>query len=94
MGNSLEQLSAHQSEVVRLHEQYLRNQEEYGKIYARLSELEIALVSNAAQDKLDQVVPVFEGLERSMARFHEQQAETLRVHAQYLKARTNMPRTW
>ncbi|MDR3573813.1 MAG: beta-ketoacyl synthase N-terminal-like domain-containing protein [Anaerolineaceae bacterium] len=83
---NLAQFREHQSEVVHLHEQYLNNEEEYGKIYAKLSELEIALISNASQDKLDQIVPVFEGLERSMARFHDHQAETLRVHAQYLKS--------
>ncbi len=83
---NLAQFRQHQSEVVHLHEQYLNNEEEYGKIYAKLSELEIALISNAPQDKLDQIVPVFEGLERSMARFHDHQAETLRVHAQYLKS--------
>ena len=86
MEQNLAQFGQHQSEVIRLHEQYLNNEEEYGKIYAKLSELEIALVSNASQDKLDQIVPIFEGLERSMARFHDHQAETLRVHAQYLKS--------
>jgi acyl transferase domain-containing protein/acyl carrier protein len=83
---NLAQFGDHQSEVVRLHEQYLTNEEEYGKIYAKLSELEIALISNSTQDKLDQILPIFEGLERSMARFHDHQAETLRVHAQYLKS--------
>ncbi len=85
MEQNLAQLRQHQSEIVQLHEQYLRNEEEYGKIYAKLSELEIALVSNAPQDSLNQIVPVFEGLERSMARFHDHQAETLTVHSQYLK---------
>src|SRR5271157_455108 len=86
MEQNLAQFREHQSEVVQLHTQYLNNEEEYGKIFAKLSELEMALISNASPDKLEQIVPVFEGLERSMARFHDHQAETLRVHAQYLKS--------
>ena len=84
--NSLTQFQQHQSEVTRLHEQYLKNEETFANIFAKLSELEIALVSNASQSDLSQIVPVFEGLERSMARFHEHQAETLRIHAAYLKS--------
>ncbi len=72
--------------MTRLHEQYLKNEESFANIYARLSELEISLVNQAAQADLAQIVPVFEGLERSMSRFHDHQAETLRVHAAYLKS--------
>jgi acyl transferase domain-containing protein len=86
IGNSLTQLREHQSEVVRLHEQYLKNEEMYSSIYAKLSELEISLLSNSPQEKLDHILPALDGLERSMARFHEHQAETLRVHAVYLKS--------
>ena len=82
---SLAQLSQRQSEVVHSHEQYLKNEEMYASIFAKLSELEISMVSNISADKLASISSVFTGLERSMDRFHDHQAETLRIHQQYLK---------
>lgn len=82
---TIDQYQQHQSEVLRLHEQYLKNEELFASLYAKLSEQEIGLISNTSPDKLAQMLPVLETLERSMTRFQEHQAETLRVHAAYLK---------
>ncbi len=92
--SNLAQYREHQSEIVRLHEQYLRNEEASAAIFAKLSELEIGLVSKADPAKMDQIVSVIEGLERSMARFHDHQAETLRVHQQYLKSQEDFSQTF
>ncbi len=93
LGESLARLAGHQGEVLRLHEQYQRNQEEYGKIFARLTEQQIALLSGAPAEKLAQIGPVFESLERSMQRFHDLQAETLRIHAEYLQSQEEYARS-
>jgi len=85
-----DQLQQHQSEVLRLHEQYLRNEETFAGIYAKLSEQQIALLGGASPERLGQLLPILETLERSMARFQEHQAETLRVHSAYLKAQEDV----
>ena len=86
LGQSLAQYHEHQSEVLRLHQQYLQHEESYAKVFARLSEMEINLLSNAAPEQLQNLSAMFESLERSMARFHDHQSETLQTHNQYLKS--------
>jgi polyketide-type polyunsaturated fatty acid synthase PfaA len=84
----LTQFQAHQSETARVHTQYLHNEEEYARTFAQLTQSGLNLLSNssnAAPGSLEHLVTVLQGLERSMAQFHEHQAETLRVHEQYLK---------
>ncbi len=83
----LEEFQVHQSETLRLHEQYLRTEEEYARAFAQLTLLQTELVSkgSSAPGELQSVIPLFESLERSMARFHEHQSETLRVHERYLE---------
>ncbi len=78
---------AHQSETLRLHEQYLRTEEEYASAFAQLIQLQSELVSKSVSgvNGLQSVQPLFESLERSMMRFHEHQAETLRIHQRYLE---------
>ena len=85
----LGEYQAHQSETLRLHEQYLRIEEEYARAFAQLTQLQSELVSkgaaNSGSGELQAVLPLFESLERSMTRFHDHQAETLRVHQRYLE---------
>ncbi len=85
----LAEYQAHQSETLRLHEQYLRTEEEYARAFAQLTQLQSELVSKGAASsgsgELQAVLPLFESLERSMTRFHDHQAETLRVHQHYLE---------
>ncbi len=82
----LMEYQSHQSETLRLHEQYLRTEEEYARAFAQLTQLQSELVSKAsgAPGELQDILPLFESLERSMTRFHDHQAETLRVHERYL----------
>ena len=78
---------AQQTETVRLHEQYLRMEEEYARAFAQMTSLQSDLVArlSAAPGEIQAVLPLFESLERSMTRFHEHQAETLRIHQRYLE---------
>jgi polyketide-type polyunsaturated fatty acid synthase PfaA len=80
----LAEYQAHQSETLRLHEQYLRTEEEYASAFVQLIQLQSELVSKSVNG-LQSVQPLFESLERSMMRFHEHQAETLRIHQRYLE---------
>ncbi len=82
--NILADYSAHQSDTLRLHEQYLRTEEEYARAFTQMTSLQADLVGKSAGD-LKAVLPLFESLERSMTRFHEHQAETLKVHQRYLE---------
>lgn len=86
----------HQSETLRLHEQYLRTEEEYARAFAQLTQLQTELVSKGSAEpgQLQSVLPLFESLERSMTRFHEHQAETLRVHQRYLETQENFSQTF
>ncbi len=79
---------AHQSETLRLHEQYLRTEEEYARAFANLTTLQTELVSKGSSNvgEMSAILPLFESLERSMVRFHDHQAETLRIHQQYMQA--------
>ncbi len=81
----IDEYQSQQSETLRLHEQYLRMEEEYARAFAQLTQLQTELVSKGAGSDLQAVVPLFESLERSMTRFHDHQAETLRVHQRYLE---------
>lgn len=85
--NLLSEYQAHQSETLRLHEQYLRTEEEYARAFAQMTQLQTELVrkGSGASGELQSVIPLFESLERSMTRFHEHQAETLRIHQRYLE---------
>lgn len=88
--NLLASYQAHQSETLQLHEQYLRTEEEYARAFAQLTQLQTELVSKGAADGLQSIIPLFESLERSMMRFHEHQAETLRIHQRYLETQENV----
>lgn len=94
--NLLAEYQAHQSETLRLHEQYLRTEEEYARAFAQLTQLQTELVSkgSGAPGELQSVIPLFESLERSMTRFHEHQAETLRIHQRYLETQEKFSQTF
>ncbi|MEN4099732.1 MAG: phosphopantetheine-binding protein, partial [Anaerolineaceae bacterium] len=84
----LAQFQSHQSETARIHAQYLQNEEEYARTYAQLTQSGLKLLENSSSltpGALEQLVSVLQGLQQSLSKFHEHQAETLRVHEQYLK---------
>lgn len=87
--NGLADFQAHQSETLKLHEQYLNTEVEYARAFAQMTALQASLVTQAAGN-LQAVLPLFESLERNMARFHDHQAETLKVHQRYLETQESL----
>ncbi len=84
---TLIQLSRHQRQILQVHEQYLRHQTEYTKTFFGLMQQQHILWGNG---KLIEQQPETQQLaisssERSMMRFHDHQADSLRIHEQYLK---------
>jgi polyketide-type polyunsaturated fatty acid synthase PfaA len=80
---SLAQLMKHQSDLLQLHEQYLKYQTESAKCFFQLMEHQSTLLSAEKP-----IMPMMESLERSMMRFHDHQAETLRIHEQSMGQQT------
>ena len=80
-----ERLQAWQDETLKSHNQFLSNDGEYTRMFGQITKQEIDLLSgNSSQQMLEQVNTALQTLDRSMTQFHQHQAETLRVHEQYL----------
>jgi acyl transferase domain-containing protein len=80
----LTQFNQHQSETLQVHGQYLNHQMEYAKLFFQLMQQQNALFSGNSQQPAETRGAVIETLERSMMRFHDHQADTLRAHEQSL----------
>ena len=93
---ALTHLQSQQSEATHVHEQYLANEAEYGRIFSQITQMGVGLVSNpnASGQQVDQALAALQSIERSMMRFHDHQAETLRVHEQYLKGQEEFARQY
>ncbi len=92
---TLGDFQAHQDEILYVHEQYLRNEAEYGQVFARLAQMELELLShNGSAQQLESLRLMLESLERSMMRFHDHQAETARIHGQYLEHQRELSRAF
>ena len=76
----------HQSETLRVHQQYLSNQAAYASIFAQLMQEQGTLFSGDApvSGQSDVLLQILQNLSRSVEQFHEHQAETLTVHSQFL----------
>jgi len=76
----------HQSETLRVHQQYLSNQAAYANIFAQLMQEQGTLFSGDAPSsgQSDVLLQILQSLSRSVEQFHEHQAETLTVHSQFL----------
>ncbi|HLP88966.1 MAG TPA: beta-ketoacyl synthase N-terminal-like domain-containing protein [Nostocaceae cyanobacterium] len=85
--NLLTQFQHNQSDNLQVHSQYLNHQMEYAKTFFQLMQQQNQLF--AQNQTTPETAPikqtVMESLERSMMQFHAQQAETLRIHEQYLQ---------
>ncbi|WP_293064412.1 MULTISPECIES: type I polyketide synthase [unclassified Moorena] len=83
---SLKLFSQHQGETLQVHGQYLNNQLEYAKTFFQLMQQQHSLFgnSNGTDQQAQTKQVVLQSLERSMMQFHQQQAQTLNVHEQYL----------
>ncbi|MGD0708987.1 MAG: beta-ketoacyl synthase N-terminal-like domain-containing protein [Anaerolineaceae bacterium] len=87
----LAQLESFQSEALQVHNQFLANDGEYVRGFTQLVQQELNLLnSNSSPQALEQLNQALQTLERSMDQFHQHQAETLRVHEQYLQNQTQL----
>jgi acyl carrier protein len=78
-----------QSEALKAHSQFLSNDGEYARIFGQLTQQELGLLAgNPSQAFLEQINTALQTLERSMTQFNQHQAETLRVHEQYLRSQS------
>ncbi len=92
----LTQFQAQQGETARIHGQYLQNEQSYVQAFTQLTQSSLNLLSNGDLNpgQFEQLVSVLQGLERSMEQFHAHQAETLRVHEQYLKGQESFTQSF
>jgi acyl transferase domain-containing protein len=85
----IDQLRSLQSEALKAHSQFLSNDGEYARIFGQLTQQELGLLAgNPSQAFLEQINTALQTLERSMTQFNQHQAETLRVHEQYLRSQS------
>ena len=75
--NSVEQFVKHQSQLLEVHQAYLEGPNEYAETFKSV------LAAQAGQQKLP------EGLDKTLAMYHDFQTETLRVHETYLNNQTD-----
>ncbi len=82
----LTQSYGHQSETLRVHQQYLHNQAEYAVIFSKLMQQQGAMFSNGntSPGQSEVTLTVLKSLARSIEQFHQHQTETLNVHNQFL----------
>ncbi|NER27243.1 MAG: acyltransferase domain-containing protein, partial [Symploca sp. SIO1C4] len=83
---SIAQINQHQGETMQVHGQYLNHQMEYARIFFHLMQQQANLFvnGNSANQPIETQLAVLASLERSMIKFQEHQAGTLRVHEQTL----------
>jgi len=74
----------HQGETLKVHEQYLNHHLEYTRTFYDLMREQTSLLGRGIPGN------AVEGLEQSMAGFHEHQGETLRVHEKYLRSQAEV----
>lgn len=75
-----------QNEITQIHQKFLENDLEFSRTFSKLTEQELTLAgSNMSPQTLEQINSVLQTLDRSLAQFHQHQAETTRIHEQYLK---------
>lgn len=87
----------HQSEMLRVHQQYLSNQAAYADLFTALMQEQGALFTagddgphqagasrSASGERVEALLQVLQGLNRSVAQFQTHQSETLDVHGQFL----------
>jgi acyl transferase domain-containing protein len=86
-----ERLQAWQDETLKSHNQFLSNDGEYTRLFGQITKQELDLLSgNPSQQNLEQINAALQTLDHSMAQFHQHQAETLRVHEQYLRSQAEL----
>jgi acyl transferase domain-containing protein len=90
-GPLMERLHALQDEALKAHTQFLANDGEYTLQFSQITKQQLDLLSgNSSPQTLVQINTALQTLDRSMAQFHQHQAETLRVHEQYLHSQAEL----
>jgi acyl carrier protein len=73
------------------HKQFLESDSEYTRLFGQITRKELELLSNnSSQAPLEQINTALKTLDSSMAMFHQHQADTLRVHEQFLDDQTQL----
>ncbi len=84
----LDRFFRHQGETLQIHEQYLNQHREYTRTFYDLLRQQ---PSSRGEGGPPGAMP--KGVERSLTLFHNHQAETLRVHEQYLRTQAEISRS-
>jgi len=87
LDRGLAQSYQHQSETLRVHEQYLSNQAEYSRIFLQLMQQQGGLFTHGQAPSNGGAATthaVLESLARSIEQFHTHQSQTLGMHNQFL----------
>jgi acyl transferase domain-containing protein len=80
-----------QQETLRVHSQYLENDAEYTRLFGQLTQQELTLLnSNSPSATLEQINAALQTLERSISQFHQHQADSLRIHENYLSQQADL----
>jgi len=91
IGQMEDRLQGWQNEILKSHSHFLSNDGEYTRLFCQITKQELDLLSgNSSQHTLEQVNAALLTLDRSMAQFHQHQADTLRVHEQYLHSQAEL----
>ena len=82
----LQQLEKNQTEICRLHEQYLNQQQEYTKIVLDVIQQQNALFvnDNFIQQPVEIRKSILENTDSSLNKLHEHQGKVLNLHKQYI----------
>jgi len=81
LNNTLTQFCEHQTQTLKVHEQYLKNQQDYSNAFLDLMKQQYASFGNGG-------VPSFQipaSVEQGMQQFQNHHAETLNIHSNYLE---------
>ena len=80
-----------QNEALNVHSQYMSNDSEYARIFSQITHKELDLLSTSTSPEvLEQINTALQILQHSMDQLHLHQAETLRVHEQYLRSQAEL----
>jgi len=85
---------AHQGDTLRVHEQYLKNEAEFGQILSDLAHMQVELASNGVSDPNHPKIQVVQSLINNLASIHDHQNATARVHEKYLNGQEAFSQTF
>ena len=92
----VEQFQQHQTQALKLHDQYLQNDASYTEIVGSLTSQQLQLAQEPVDslEKNEQLSMVLKSVNRSMDRIHHHQNETARLHEQYIENHADFTRSF